>query len=65
MRLDFGADPVFERSDDLPARRVVLGIGGKHEEDVQRQADGVPLHLHVTLLEDVEEADLNLPRKIG
>ena len=65
MRADFGTDAVLERRDDLAARRVVLGVGREDHREVEPQADGVALNLHVPLLQDVEEPDLDLPGEVG
>ena len=59
------ADAVFERGDDLAARRVVLGIGGEDDGDIEREAHRVALNLHVAFLHDVEERDLDLAGEIG
>src|SRR6266404_1227329 len=64
VRANFGADAVFERSDDFAARGVVFGIGGEDEEDVERKAEGIALNLDVALLHDIEEADLNFSGEI-
>jgi hypothetical protein len=65
VRADLGADAVLERRDDLAARRVVLGVGAEHQQHVERQAHRVALDLDVALLEDVEEAHLDLAREVG
>ncbi len=65
MRADLRPDPILQRRDDLAARGVVLGIGGEHEHDVQGKPDGVALDLNVTLLEDVEQSDLDLAGEVG
>ena len=65
MSANFRADAVFQRSDDLAAGRVVLGIGGEHQSDIQRQADRIALNLHVAFLHDVEQPDLDLAGEIG
>ncbi len=62
---DLAADAVFERGDDLAAGGVVLGVGGEDDGDVEGQADGVALNLHVALLHDVEEGDLNFAGEVG
>src|SRR4029450_3259873 len=41
VRADFRSDPVFKRSDDFPACRVIFGVCGEHEHHVQLQADRV------------------------
>ena len=62
---NLGADAVFERRDDFAAGGVVLGIGAEDDGDVERQADGIALNLHVAFLHDVEQADLNFSREVG
>src|SRR5579862_8644941 len=64
MRFDFRADPVFQRSDDLSACRVVFGIGGKNHRDIQGKTNRVAFNLNVALLHDVEQSDLNLACQI-
>ena len=61
---DFRADPVFERSDDFASCGVVLGISAEGKNDVQFQADGISLNLHIAFLHDVEERHLDLPGQI-
>src|SRR5208282_280497 len=41
------------------------GIRAEHDGEIERQADGVSLNLHVAFLHDVEEADLNFSGEIG
>ena len=65
VRSDFRANPVLEGRDDLAARRVVFRVRGEHEHDVELQANGIALDLHIPFLEDVEESHLNLAREIG
>ena len=65
VRANLRSDAVLQRSDDLAARGVVLGIGAEHQRHIERQADGVALNLHVAFLHDVEQADLNLAGQIG
>ena len=62
---DLGADAVFERGDDFAAGGVVLGVGGEDDGDVEREADGVALNLHVAFLHDVEERDLDFSGEVG
>ena len=61
---DLGADAVFQRRNDLSARRVVFRVGGKDQHHIQRQPDRITLNLHVAFLHDVEESDLNLAGEI-
>ncbi len=61
---DLAADAVFERSDDLAAGGVVLGVGGEDDGDVEGKTDGVAFNLHVALLHDVEECNLDLSREV-
>ena len=65
VRANLRADAVFQRRDDLAARRVVFRIRAEHQRDIERQADRISLNLHVAFLHDVEQADLNLSRQIG
>ncbi len=65
MGANLAADAVFERGDDFAARRVVLGVGGEDDGDVELEADGVALNLDVAFLHDVEERDLDFAREIG
>ena len=65
MRANLGTDSVLERRDDLAAGSVILRVRGEDQRYVQGQAHGVALNLNVTFLHDVEEAHLNLPRKVG
>ena len=62
---DLRPDAVLQRSNDLPARGVVLRVRTEHNRDIQRQPDRIPLNLHVAFLHDVKESDLNLAREIG
>src|SRR5581483_9503163 len=62
---DLRADPIFERSDDLAARGVILRVGTKDESDIEREPDRVALNLDVAFLHDVEEANLDFAGEIG
>ena len=62
---NLGADAVLERSDDFAAGGVVLGIGAENQGDVERQAHGVALNLHVAFLHDVEQRDLDFAGEVG
>ena len=64
MGADFAADAVFQRRDDLAARRVVFRIGGEDQHHVDRQAHGVAFNLDIAFLHDVEQADLNFAGEI-
>ena len=44
---------------------VILGVGGGHHENVQREADLEPSDLDVPLFHDVEQPDLDPLRQIG
>src|SRR5437762_3152153 len=59
------SDAIFERRDDLAARRVVLGIGGEAEHDIERKSHRISFDLDVPFLHDVEETDLDLSGEIG
>ncbi len=62
---DLRGDPVAQRGDDRAAVGVVLRVGGKGEQHVERQAHGEAADLEIALLEQVEQADLNARRKVG
>ena len=51
---NFGADTVFQRSDDFSARRVVFGVRGEDEQHIERHPDRIALNLDVALLHDIE-----------
>ncbi len=56
---------VFERRNDLAARRVVLRVGAEDERDIEREAHRVALNLHIAFLHDVEERDLDFAGEVG
>src|SRR2546421_6396775 len=64
MCTDLRADAIFQGRDDLAARGVVFRVRGEDEHHVERQTHRVAFNLHVALLHDVEEADLNLAREV-
>jgi len=49
----------------LAARGVVLRVGAEDERDVELQAHGITLNLHIAFLHDVEEGDLNFAGEVG
>jgi hypothetical protein len=51
-------------ADDLAARRVVLRVRGEAQLHVERQANGIAFDLDVSLLHDVEQADLHFAGEI-
>ena len=59
------AEAVLERGDDPAAARVVLRVGRRDHEQVERQADDEAADLDVALLEDVEQADLDPFGEVG
>jgi hypothetical protein len=61
VRPNLCTDPILERSNDLPAGRVILRVCGEHEKYVEEKTNGIPSDLNVPLLKDVKEPDLNLP----
>src|SRR5581483_8542072 len=65
MRSDFGSDAIFQRRDDLAARRVVFRVRRKYQHYVERQSHRIALNLHVAFLHDVEEANLDFAGEIG
>ena len=62
---DLGAEAVLQGRDYPASARVVLGVRRGHEHYVERQPDLVAADLHVSLLEDVEEADLDPLGQVG
>ena len=62
---DLGAEAVLERRDDAAAVRVVLGVGRRHQHQVEGQADLVAADLHVALLEHVQQTDLDALGEVG
>ncbi len=65
VRTDLRAEAVLEGGDDPAAVRVVLGVGRRHEHDVERQPDAVAPDLYVAFLEDVEQPDLDALGEVG
>src|SRR2546422_3170317 len=54
MSADLRADAVFERRNDLAARRVVFRVSRENKLDVQWKADGISFVLDIAFLHDVE-----------
>jgi hypothetical protein len=50
---------------DAASMRVVVGVGGDHEQDVQREPDPVAADLDVALLQDVEQRHLDALGEVG
>jgi hypothetical protein len=65
VRAHLGAEAVLERRDDPPAVGVVLRVGRRDEQDVQRQPQRVAAHLDVALLHHVEQRDLDPLGEVG
>lgn len=62
---DLGAEAVLQRRDDAAPVGVVLGVGAGHEQDVERQPQGVPADLHVAFLQHVEQRHLDPFGQVG
>jgi hypothetical protein len=62
---DLHVEAILERGDDAAAAGVVLGVGGGHHHDVDRQAHLVALDLQVALLHQVEQSHLHFLGEIG
>jgi hypothetical protein len=62
---DLGAEAVLERRDDPAAVGVVLGVRGRDEQQVERQAQRVAADLDVALLQHVEQRDLDALGEVG
>ncbi len=65
VRADLGAEAVLERGDDAAAVGVVLRVGGRDEQQVEREPQRVAADLDVALLEHVEERDLDALGEVG
>src|SRR5271165_5946447 len=65
MGADFRADAVLQRSHNLAAGGVVLGVGAEHKHDIERKSNRVALNLYVSLLHDVEQTHLDFSCQIG
>ena len=63
--MNLGAVAVFEGGNDAAPVGVVLRVGSSDYENVQGQADAVALDLHVALLHQVEQADLDALGQVG
>src|SRR5262249_44856002 len=59
VRADLRPEAVLERRDDAPAVGVVLGIRAGDDIHIDRQPHLVAADLHIALLHDVEEPDLD------
>src|SRR6185437_3597363 len=65
VRANLGTDAVLERSHNFASSRVVLGVRGENDRDIEIEADRITLNLDVALLHDVEESHLDLAGEIG
>ena len=65
VRADLRAEPVLQRRDDAPAVRVVVGVRGRDQQQVERQPDPVAADLDVALLQDVEQRHLDALGQVG
>ena len=65
VRADLGAEAVLERGDDAAAVGVVLGVGARDDEHVERQPQHVAADLDVALLHHVEHRDLDPLGEVG
>ena len=64
MGTDLRAHAVLQRRDDLAARGVILRVGAEDEGDIEREAHGIALNLHIAFLHDVEERDLDFASEV-
>ena len=62
---DLRTEAVLERRNQAAAVGVVLGVGGRHYEDVQLEPDQVATNLDVTFLEHVQQTHLDSLREVG
>ncbi len=59
------AKTVLKWGHDAAAVGVVFGVGGCHDEHIERQSHLVPANLHIPLFHDVQHPDLYPFREIG
>src|SRR5580704_13057428 len=64
VRANLRADAVFEGRDDFSTCRVIFGICAEDDSDIEREANGIALNLHVAFLHDVKQADLNFSGEV-
>ena len=57
---NFGADSILQRSNNLAAGRIIFRVGGKYHHNVQQQTNRITFDLHIALLQNIEETDLDL-----
>ena len=65
VRADLRPEPVLQRRHDAAAVRVVVGVRGRDQQEVERQPDPVAADLHVALLQDVEQRHLDALGEVG
>ena len=65
VRADLRAEPVLQRRHDAAAVRVVVGVRGRDQQQVERQPDPVAADLDVALLQDVEQRHLDPLGEVG
>ncbi len=65
VRADLRAEPVLQRRHDAAAVRVVVGVRGRDQQQVERQPDPVAADLDVALLQDVEQRHLDALGQVG
>ncbi len=65
MGADLGTEAVLERGDDASAVGVVLGVGRRHDEQVEVEPQHVATDLDIALLHHVEHGDLDALGEVG
>src|SRR5579875_2171407 len=65
MGANLRAEAVLERCNDATAVGVIFGIRAGDEKNVQRQPEGIPAYLDVSLFENIEQSDLDPLGEIG
>ena len=65
VRAHLRPEPVLQRRHDAAAVRVVVGVRGRDQQQVERQADPVAADLDVALLQDVEQRYLDALGEVG
>src|SRR6185437_10420776 len=62
---DLAFDTVLQRGDDRAAVGIVFGVGGKHEQHIQRHAQFETPDLDIAFFQDIEKRHLYPRLQIG
>ena len=65
VRPDLDVKTILQRSDNPPPTGIILGIGARYDDDIQRETDLIPFDLDVLLFHQIKKSHLHLLREIG